>query len=252
MNPLRIGVIESIKDESDLDGLVSENLILRLDASRLISYVGYGTSWFDISKNDFDATLINGPLFSSENGGIITHDGINDYCQIPHKSDLSINTETQKTIQIWFRPHTLPTGVFIKPIVGKLSNLYGFDGYWVGFNSLGVLRTVTNGRAGQRVSSSASKVIFANQWHFLTAVLQISGIANSTKAYINNTEVISTSHGVDTIDESNPFNIGFIGTGVNSQYFHGDVGAVFFYDRGLSPLEITQNYEATKKRFDVV
>lgn len=251
MNLLRIGAIESVPIEQAGGEIVSSGLILNLDASNSSSYPGSGTTWTDLSGNGFNATLTSGPTYSTDSGGIIVLDGNNDYCQIAHNASLSINTTTQKTIQVWFRPHALPATSVYKPVVGKLSSSFAFDGYWFGFNDLGYFRMVTNGAAVQRISTTSVQTIYANTWHFVTVILQITSTANTSKAYVNTTEIISTAHGNDTITESNPLNIGFIGTGVASQYFDGDIGSIFMYSRGLSVAEITQNFDATKARFGI-
>lgn len=45
--------------------MVTSGLIMYLDAGNTSSYPGSGTSWADLSGNGRNATLINGPVFSS-------------------------------------------------------------------------------------------------------------------------------------------------------------------------------------------
>ena len=58
---------------------VTSGLILNLDASNANSYPGSGTTWYDLSGNNKNGTLTNGPTFSAANGGCIVFDGVNDY-----------------------------------------------------------------------------------------------------------------------------------------------------------------------------
>lgn len=223
--------------------IVTDNLFMKLDAS---NYSGSGL-WLD-EQGSNDAT-INGATWSATDGGIFDLDGLNDNIQIPHVSSLSLSTSAQRTIQVWVKIDALP-GLNVQiPVFGKLSNSFAFDGYWGGlFSNGGVIRCVTNGTGVQRISSSTLTVSIDN-WYLFTFISRITSTSNTTKFYVNTTEYISTAHGTDGYSESNPLYLGFIGSGVNSQYLNGKIGACYFYTKGLSAAEVTQNYDATKSRF---
>ena len=59
--------------------IVSDKLMLHLDAANPKSYIGSGTSWVDISGKGNNGTLTNGPTFSSDNLGSFVFDGTNDH-----------------------------------------------------------------------------------------------------------------------------------------------------------------------------
>ena len=59
--------------------IVSNGLVLCLDAANKRSYPGTGTTWTDLSGNSNNGTLTNGPTFSAGNMGSILFDGTNDY-----------------------------------------------------------------------------------------------------------------------------------------------------------------------------
>ena len=59
--------------------IVTDGLALCLDAANSKSYPGSGSTWTDLSGNGNNATLTNGPTYSSANGGSIVFDGVNDY-----------------------------------------------------------------------------------------------------------------------------------------------------------------------------
>lgn len=224
--------------------IVSDGLFMKLDAS---TYGGSG-DWLDETANNNDAT-ISGATWSSTDGGIFDFDGTNDTISIPHVSSLSLNTTTQKTIQVWVKFDTLPALNAQIPVFGKLSSNFSFDGYWGGlFSNGGTIRVVTNGSSVQKVSTSTSTVSI-DTWYLYTFISQITSTSNTTKAYINTTEYVSTAHGSDSYSESNPLYLGFIGTGVSSPYLNGKIGACYFYTKGLSAEEIQTNYDATKSRY---
>lgn len=224
-------------------GIVTSNLIMELDASNYTS----GT-WTDETGNGNNGT-VNGATWSATNGGIFDFDGVNDTISIAHNSSLSLSTTVQKTIQVWVKFDALPALNAQMPVFGKLSSNFGFDGYWGGLNSNGgVVRVVTNGTSIQRISNSTSTISIDN-WYLFTFISQITATANTTKVYINTTEYITTAHGSDSYSESNPLYLGFIGTGISSLYLNGKIGAAYFYTKGLTSAEVTQNFDATKSKY---
>jgi hypothetical protein len=58
--------------------IVTNGLVLCLDAADRTSYLGSGTTWFDLAGSN-NGTLTNGPTFNSTNGGSIVFDGVDDY-----------------------------------------------------------------------------------------------------------------------------------------------------------------------------
>jgi hypothetical protein len=224
--------------------IVADSLFMHLDAA---TYGGSG-NWLDQTVNGNNGT-IDGATWSSTDGGLFDFNGSSNSISIAHTANLSLNTTTQRTIQVWVKFDTLAPLNIQVPVFGKLSNNFGFDGYWGGlFSNDGVIRTVTNGTSVQRVSNSTATVT-TNTWYLFTFISQITATAGTTKAYINTTEYISTAHGADTYTESNPLYLGYIGTGVGSTYLDGKIGACYFYTKGLSAAEIETNYNATKSRF---
>ena len=102
--------------------IITNGLVLALDAADRNSYVSGSTTWTDLSGNGRNATLTNGPTFNSENGGCIVFDGVDDYAL----SSLSVNSITNVTIQCWVNiSSTSKKGAFIK--VGG-----GVNGYAIG------------------------------------------------------------------------------------------------------------------------
>ena len=238
-------VVMSKSEQMEQYSIVTDSLFMHLDASDYSS----GT-WNDKTANGNNAT-INGATWTDTDGGIFDLDGVNDTISIPHKSQLSLTTTGQKTIQVWVKFDNLPpSNTQGQPVFGKLSSGFAFDGYWGGlFSNTGNVRVVTNGNAVQRITNSTSNPVSINTWYLYTFISQIASTANTTKAYINETEVLSTAHGSDTISESNTLHLGYIGTGVSSPYLNGKIGACYFYTKGLSVSEISTNFNATKSKY---
>ena len=62
--------------------IVTNGLVLCLDAGNPRSYPGSGTAWYDVSGNNKTGTLVNGPSYNSSNGGSFVFDGVDDYVNV--------------------------------------------------------------------------------------------------------------------------------------------------------------------------
>lgn len=80
--------------------IVTDGLVLCLDAGNPKSYPGSGTTWTDISGNGNTGTLTNGPTYSSDDGGSIVFDGSNDYVVTSSNTDFLFGTE-EFAIEWW-------------------------------------------------------------------------------------------------------------------------------------------------------
>ncbi|MFY7884644.1 MAG: hypothetical protein ACOVOV_07360, partial [Dolichospermum sp.] len=81
--------------------IVTNGLVLNLDAANTKSYVSGSTNWFSLGNPSLSGSLVNGPAFSSENGGSIVFDGVNDYVQIDNPSILQ---NQNFSISTWINP----------------------------------------------------------------------------------------------------------------------------------------------------
>ena len=72
--------------------IVRDSLLLYLDAANTKSYPGSGTTWYDLSGNNKNPTLTNGPTFNSDNLGSIVLDGTNDYVEFSPDGDITSDT----------------------------------------------------------------------------------------------------------------------------------------------------------------
>jgi hypothetical protein len=228
-------------------GFVTDQLFMKLDAT---NYSGTG-NWLDETINGNNGT-ISGATWLATDGGIFDFDGINDTISIPHNINLSLNTTTQKTIQVWVKFDTSPTGSNRSILFSKLSGGFNFDGYFGGINISNQSVVVTNGTSIAKTTISTSGISL-NTWYLFTFISQITNTADSTKVYINDVEYSSTFHGTDGYSEANPLTLGYMpaplaGLGL-IQYLDGKIGACYFYTKGLSVAEISTNFNSTKSKY---
>jgi len=72
----------------DYEGIITNGLVLNLDAGFLPSYPTSGTTWYDLSYSGNNGTLTNGPTYSA---GTITFDGVDDYTNLGNLSYVRTN-----------------------------------------------------------------------------------------------------------------------------------------------------------------
>lgn len=221
-------------------GIVTNGLILDLDAAKKDSYPGTGTSWRDISGNSNNGTLINGPTFNSGNGGSIVFDGVDDYV-LCSKQNALVNT-TQFTLGAWMK-RNLSNSLVIIGQIETITNDVSFE-LWSDGNAY---FEVGNGSNGFGYVANTS-----TNWQYL--VMTFDGTqptpGEKLKGYINGTLQTLTYNG--TI----PSTTGTVNTNLNigayipnSNYSNGNISVVQLYNRALSSSEITQNYNALKGRY---
>jgi hypothetical protein len=102
--------------------IVTSGLVLCLDAANPKSYPGSGTTWTDLSGNGNNGTLVNGPTYSSVNGGSIVFDGSNDYISTAY----SIGTVSQQSISCWISKTNLQYSLIL---ASSASLYYGLEIY---------------------------------------------------------------------------------------------------------------------------
>ena len=215
--------------------IVQSGLVLNLDASRSSSYTGTGTTWTDISGNSNNGTLVNGPIFGTASGGVITFDGVNDYVDLGTKSSLAPGT-SDFTISFWINPNNWGSlsSTSYSPIFVTLVN----GGLWIGKNAANfVLRT---SYIADDVQYSVLPTV--NQWTMVT----VNRVGNIAKIYYNGSVVASA-----TVTRNYVSGNSYLANDIpsNGNFSNIKLSTFSYYNRGLSELEITQNFNSTKGRF---
>lgn len=221
--------------------IVTNGLVLHLDAGNPASYPGSGTTWTDLSGNNNNGTLTNGPTYSSANGGSIVFDGVDD--TVKCSSSQLINITNNFTTEIWYKTtgtrdktHLLTTRLDAFDNIGQLGYNLGSAGgstwkltkYGIVDIFLGTVPNDTNWHSVCVTFSSTSGV---------SLYLDGSFVANSGNT--NNLNVGS--------------NIFIFGRGSESGTNHliGNISNAKIYNRVLSATEITQNFNALRGRFGI-
>ena len=85
--------------------IVTNGLILYLDAANRISYPGSGTTWADLSANVSSLTLTGTPTYSVDNQGILVFNGSTQYASIASYTDLI--AAGNFSIDVWINPASI-------------------------------------------------------------------------------------------------------------------------------------------------
>lgn len=230
--------------------IVTDGLMLYLDAANKQSYPGTGTVWNDLSGNGNDGTLVNGPTFANTNGGSLVFDGVNDY--VTNIGTLSTFSFIQNTgiftICAWVRLIDLSAPSYF---LGNNDGTTSYKGFYFGYQGNGgvLWLSITYGVGGQTtLDLQRTNFFLNNNWTFVTAVGN-----GTTCQFYRNGQTFSTSRtfgAFSTGDSTRTLDLGRINN-YNSSYWEGNISQTQIYNRALSPQEITQNYNSTKSRFNL-
>ena len=231
---------------SYLGGIVRNGLVLNLDAAKVDSYPKTGINWNDISGNGNNGTLVNGPTFSSGNGGSIIFDGTNDYISLGTSIPTSLRIgQSDFTIDFW----VYTNGTSTYAICGNLNDANGDGSYWVILNSTYTgLHTVQFGTTA--VSSKfGTTTLPINTWTNIT----LSRISNVLTCYINASVYGSTATSANfTGNYNTDYLLGISKTNslFNTYRLNGRLSLLRIYNGiGLTSTQVLQNYNATKSRY---
>jgi len=215
--------------------VITDGLVLALDAADVSSYPGSGTTWTDLSGNGNNGTLVNGPTYSSSNGGCIDFDGSNDTVHFEY--DLRSNW----TYECWVNKDSKNNFSFLgQGIPGTrtglhivmYNNLLRFGMY---FNDTDVVGLYSN-------TSTGIWYHYAFTYNHSTFLKEI---------YRNGVQLTGTPLQTQT---------SYLGTGTvrigaqyssGSPYADGKIASSKLYNRVLTSQEIQQNFNALRGRFGI-
>tara|TARA_Y100000361_G_scaffold54434_1_gene47499 strand:+ start:162 stop:857 length:696 start_codon:yes stop_codon:yes gene_type:complete len=223
--------------------IVTDGLVLCLDAANSRSYPGTGATWTDL-KGGNNGTLENGPTFDANNGGSIVFDGSDDNVEIPHNTNQNLSASNGHSVSVWCK---WISGNAHQDIVSKDSES-GTGREWLitKSNSSNKFRYHVWNSSNSATYQNANYIAVSNQWVNLTQVWNGSLLSFYVNGSLDST--ISAS-----ITPKNSTTIMRIGGGSDSGsalHFNGSVSSVLLYQKALTADEILQNYLATKGRYE--
>jgi hypothetical protein len=224
--------------------IVTDGLVLCLDAANPKSYPGSGTVWTDLSGNENNGTLVNGVGYSGDNKGSLTFDGVDDYVNISNSSIGNFETSSF-TVSCWGKATSGSTGT--RGIFSKYNPHSGNGTGWFMFHRAGQIWVrITQDLVAPLEASSIAINITVDKWYFFTMVRT----ANSFSLYVNDTKLQeNTTTNIINCSSSAPLRIG---SGYSSGYYYsGNCSNAQIYNRALTAAEIQQNFQATRGRYGI-
>ena len=222
-------------------GIVTDGLKLWLDASNPASYPGSGTTWYDLSGNGNNGTMVNGvtPLSNA-----MQFDGVNDTVSIVNNKYIYYN-----------QPFTLSAWVNLFAFSSAYPTIFSLNsdgnGYLVCLSNNNSYLGLYFGAASvfSRFKTNTPTSYFLNKWVQIT--ITYDGInpnsVNSFKAYIDN--VNTTFNGGGKTSNTNINLIGWRSDYAAASRFKGQINDTAIYNRALTPEEVLQNFNATKYKY---
>jgi hypothetical protein len=223
-------------------GIVTNGLVLNIDAAKRDSYPGSGTSWRDIVSNTVTGSLINGPTFNSGNGGYISFDGTNDYAEL---GNILFNSASTTTLDLWVN---IPSMTVNRYIMAKGS---GGDGIYTFYMTTGpgpsgggssYIRFTMGNQSGTVSTIIEYSSLVWGQWYNFTFTYNGSFVTG----YRNAATPQSSSLTGNLYTTTSPIRLAsdkYLAVGA------ANISSFKIYNRALSANEITQNYNALKGRF---
>tara|TARA_B110000977_G_C10817444_1_gene392794 strand:+ start:42 stop:707 length:666 start_codon:yes stop_codon:yes gene_type:complete len=212
--------------------IVTDGLVLALDAASERSYPGTGTTWNDLSGSGYTHTLVNSPAYGAVDGVVCFNMGTNGYTYPPGSTytlgasytytgwaRILADSQTTSWRTLW-RPTPHDHVILVQDatnIIGYYDNDSGggFVSYGLNVGTMGIEEV----------------------WTLYTVVAS----SGTSTLYINDNEYsASVSY---TAAGNSHWKIGYEGQGF------GEVASTMIYNRALTTTEISQNYNAQKNRF---
>lgn len=218
--------------------IVKNGLILNFDAANPRSYPPpyNGTTWFDLSGNNYNGTLVNSPTYSTANGGNFLFDGVDDYVN---------NTFTNpfaETVVIWVSSATSNWNEN-----GWASSTRSQNGH--------IIHPLISSKTMRYYIVDSSSVVFFMGGYAPTSITiphmysYTTNGSNLHRGYCDGDIVVENTTSIVRSNSPTP-QTWWLGRDIfGTRYGNGRIYLVLRYNRELSPQEILQNYNATRARF---
>lgn len=209
----------------DYPGIITDGMVMNLDAGLTQSYPQIGSTWYDTSSSNNNGTLNNSPSWSTTGIlGSFSFDGSNQ--------DVSCGN---------FLPANYTKFVFFKlNDTTSANSLLAGPSHYFGMNGTSTLYA-GNGDYWGLVNSVT--VFQPNTWYCGAVTFSTT---NGYKLYVNGLleDTSDVTTGTTTNDSV------FIGSFLNSNYLNGQIGISLMYNRELSAEEIATTYSSLLPRFN--
>jgi hypothetical protein len=217
--------------------IITDGLVMALDAANPKSYIGSGTAWNDLSANGNNGILTNSPTFSSSNNGFFTFNGSTQY--VDSGTNNNLVPTVGLTVCAWAK-----TTVADKFLVDR-ENAGLTAGYWFAGTSSAKFQFAVNSSATQVTSLTS---ITTGNWLYMvgTWVPSVSIIV-----YLNGVFEAQNTTSIPSSIIDPAVNVWIARRRNGADLWNGNIASVIIYNRALSASEVYQNFAAMRGRYSV-
>lgn len=209
--------------------MVTNGLVLDLDAANQRSYISGSTIWYDLISTSNSGSLTNGPTYSTSGSGCIVFDGVDDYVIVTPSAFSSLINNF--TVCVWYQGLAGNRPFLIQAGIG------GTSGFVIEAYSNNTWKVTKFGVVDIYIGTPTSD----NLWHQLVLIysstagtlIYVDGVLNASSANTSNLKPVTFCN---------------LGRGENG-YLNGKIPQMQVYNRVLTADEIFQNYRSMKPRY---
>ena len=216
--------------------IVTDGLVLALDAGNSKSYPGSGTTWYDKSGNNYNSTLYGTTSYADGALDLGTSNHTTNYILLP---DEVMTNLTDFTVSLWVYPHSIDqlSCIFHASVGG--ANNFSIEWYPTYIQTL--MSPTYSTFNWTRTDGEWYNLVFSRNGSDMG--LHINGVSFGTQTCPTTTLTITGA--IVLGQEQDAVQGGFSAT----QCYKGKYGITTLHNRALTDAEVQQNYNALKGRF---
>ena len=214
---------------------VRNGLVLELDPTNTASYSGTGNTWYDLSGNRLNGTLLNGASYSgSGTSSSFVFDGVNDRIDF---GTVPANTTGRSTIGCWAKTTTTAQCMTV--------TFESYGAMYINRFTTGKMLAFFDGSTGNNTSADVSVTsVNDGKWHYLAA----TNNGTTCSMYIDG--VLDKTYSETPTYTTGIYNQ-IAGQADGNNHMNGSIGFAHIYNRALSAYEIKQNFDYYRTRYGV-
>ena len=218
--------------------IVTNGLVLALDAGNRKSYPGSGTAWTDLSGNGNHGTLTNGPTYDNNNLGSFVFNGTDKYI---NGSLPTVGAGAAVTIEAVIKLNDVTLGT-TKDIInqGRSGTTFSY-GMIINGNNL----RFRNSNSDHALSLPTA--LITGVWYHLV----LSSLGAVTTGYCNGISQGTAAVGVTTNSIAD-YHISRRSSNSASEFMNGNIALIRVYNnRAFTSTEVQQNFNALRGRYGI-
>lgn len=235
--------------------IVTDGLVLCLDAASRKSYPGSGTAWNDLSGNGNSATLSGGSTFTASKGGGLTFDGTSGVGTVSDSATRITNYNFSLEFVFNFNGNNYTNAPLVckrnpgNPYNQYCASINNGDPYGGGTGKVLIMFLRDDGNTTQITSSDRSltyTLTNASSYHCI-----VTNSISRAQMWVNGSLVATSTATLVSGNFSVPGQNFKIANNNSTLYLGDTIHLVRLYNKTLGDAEVSQNFNATRGRFGI-